>query len=278
MTWQNSVCMSVGRVSCPDVNDLVIGVPTKKTSAIDEFYASTNTTLTRIDPAFLVNYGDEIAGLLFVGLISSTENYFRDILGFILTVCPIAQAHSADEKVQLGSLLWSEGNLQNRSAFEFFAFSSADNINKAIKNFVNYQIRSNGTFALMLKEYDKLCELRHAVVHSGHIVAGKNAIKLGLNRTNDPLKVRLQYAELQATGSVCTALVQAANNELFEALVIRWARDWRALPSWNPSVELSLLKKLREAFLSQRDAKNHTIGNERSFKLLLSHVKTAFNI
>ncbi|QTN29970.1 hypothetical protein HZ993_09270 [Rhodoferax sp. AJA081-3] len=278
MTWQNSVCMSVGRVSCPDVNKLVVGVPSKKTSAIDNFYSSTSTTLTKIDPAFFVNYGEEIAGLLFVGLISSTENYFRDILGLTLTLCPIAQAHSADEKVQLGSLLWSEGNLQNRSAFEFFAFSSADNINKAIKNFVNYQIRSNGTLDLMLREYDKLCELRHAVVHSGHIVAGKNAIKLGLSRTKDPLKVRLQYAELQAAGSVCTALVQAANNELFEALVTRWAKDWRALPSWSPSEELALLKRIREAFLSQRDAKNNTIGNERSLKSLLSHVKTAFNI
>lgn len=44
---------------------------------------------------------------------------------------------------------------------------------------------------------------------------GKNAIKLALRHSGQPLKVTLNYAGLQATGSVCTALVQAANTEPF---------------------------------------------------------------
>jgi hypothetical protein len=278
MTWRNSVCMSMGRVACPDVNSMVLGVTGTRSSAIDDFYASTNTALTRIDPNFLATYGDEIAGLIFVGIISSTENYFRDILGFILTICPVAQAHSADEKVQLGSLLWAEGSLQNRSAFEFHAFSSAENIKRAIYNFTSYQVRPNGTFSLMLPEYDKLCELRHAVVHSAHLVAGKNAIKLGLRRTVSPLKVRLGYSELQAAGSVCTALVQSANNELFEALVLKWATAWRQRPSWEPADELRLIKKIRAAFLSRRDGTNGTITNAKSINQFIAQVRAEYNI
>ncbi len=278
MTWQNSVCMSIGRVTCPDVNGLVMAIPRQDKSAIDEFYASTSATLTKIDPKFLATYGEDIAGLLFVGLISSTENYFRDILGFILSICPISQANSAGEKVQLGSLLWAEDHLQNRSAFEFLPFSNADNIRKAITSFTRHTIKQNGTSDLMLKEYDKLCELRHAVVHSGHIVAGKNAIKLGLRRSSSSLKVRICYADLQATGSVCTALVQAANNELFEAMVARWATDWRNLPNWDPSQESKLLLKLRTGFLSTRDHDNNTISNKQSTRSLKSRIKAAFNI
>lgn len=278
MTWKNSACMSIGRVTCPDVNGLVLAIPRQDNSAIDEFYASTSATLTKIDPAFLAKYGEDIAGLLFVGLISSTENYFRDILGFILSICPIAQAHAADEKVQLGSLLWAEDHLQNRSAFEFMPFSNAENVRKAITNFACHTIKQKGTSDLMLKEYDKLCELRHAVVHSGHIVAGKNALKLGLRKSSSPLKVRICYADLQASGSVCTALVQAANNELFEAMVARWAVNWRNLPNWDPSQESRLLRKLRIGFLSTRDYDNNTISNKRSIRTLTSRIKASFNI
>jgi len=278
MTWKNSACMSIGRSLCPDMNNLVSMAPASKSSAIDNFYVATTPTLTRIDPTFLSTYGDDISGLLFVGLVSSTENYFRDILGLILTICPCAQAHAADEKVQLGSLLWAENSLQNRSAFEFMAFSSAENIRKAIGNFAHYQIRKAGNFDVALKEYDKLCELRHAVVHSGHIVAGKNAIKLGLARTSKTLKVRLCYADLQSAGSVCTALVQAANTELFEVLVSRWAQDWRVLPSWQPAREMPALRKLRDGFLSKRDQANKTIPTSRTLAALMAELQTVFNL
>lgn len=278
MTWRNSVCMSIGRVVCPDVNTLVTPIAIQRPSAIDDFYASTGTALTKVDPNFVKTYGDDVVGLLFVGLISSTENYFRDILGFVLTICPIAQSHSSEEKVQLGSLLWAEGSLQNRSAFEFQAFSSEDNVRKAVSKFANYQIRKNGVFDLMLREYDQLCELRHAVVHSGHIVAGKNAIKLGLKKSSKPLKVKLGYAELQAAGSVCTALVQSANNELFEELSTRWATKWRQLPSWIPEDEIRLLRKIRIAFLSKRDKTNKAILGETNEKLFEAKMRADFNI
>lgn len=270
--------MSIGRVTCPDTNSLVTPMTGKRPSAIDDFYASTSTALTKVDPTFIATYGDDVVGLLFVGLISSTENYFRDILGFTLTICPVSQAHSSGEKVQLGSMLWAEGSLQNRSAFEFHAFSSAESIRKAVQNFTCYQVRTNGTFASMLNEYDKLCELRHAVVHSGHIVAGKNALKLGLKRSAIPLKVKLGYAELQAAGSVCTALVQAANTELFEELIVRWATTWRKLPSWMPSDEVKLLRAIRAAFLSKRDGANKTITGASKGVQFEADVRAEFNL
>ncbi len=270
--------MFVGRVSCPDANTLVSPATlNSRTSSIDLFYSATHQTLTKITPAFLQTYGDEMSGLLFVGLISSTEDYFRNVLGFILSTCPNARAHAADEKVQLGSLLWSGDQLQNRSAFEFLAFSSAANIRKAVENFACHQVRQGGAFDGMLKEYDKLCELRHAVVHSGHLVAGKNALKLALRHSGKPLKVSLNYAALQATGTVCTALVQAANTELFEALVGRWAKDWRRLGSWDTAQETRLFNKLRTGFLSKRDYDNHAIPRLSPAALRLL-VRQAYNL
>lgn len=270
--------MFAGRAACPDANSMVsAALVNKKTSSIDKFYASTHQTLTQIDPKFLNTYGDEMAGLLFVGLISSTEDYFRNILGFILATCPKARAHAADEKVQLGSLLWAKDQLQNRSAFEFMAFSSADNISKALSKFACHNVRQGGAFDGMLKEYDKLCELRHAVVHSGSYVAGKNAIKLALRHSLQPLKVSLNYRNLQSAGSVCTALVQAANIELFEAMISRWAQDWRRLSSWDAEQEEKLFKNIRAGFFSKRDQSNRAIPIISSARLL-EQIRDEYNL
>ncbi len=278
MTWKNSISMNIGRSYCPDVNNLVIESNDKPASPIDAFYSSTNEILTKIDPVYFSTYSENITGLLLVGLISATENYFRDILGSILTICPTSQAHAADEKIQLGSMLWSQNDMHNRSAFEFMAFSSGENINKTMKNFTSYQIKTKGNWDAMLGEYDKLCELRHAIVHSGHIVAGKNAIKLGLKRNKQTLKVKFTYASLQDAGKVCTALIQAANNELFELLIERWAGDWRKLPSWDVAREVTLLKDIRDTFISKRDSDNKAIVNSRSQKELLTQLRAAFNL
>lgn len=242
MTWKNSVSMSIGPFSCPSVDTFVIEQNQNSISPIDAFYEATGDILTKASPEFINMYGEEIVGLLFVGLISATENYFRDILGAILAICPLSQVHSADEKIQLGSHLWGPKDLHNRCAFEFMAFSSAKNVKDTFKNFTAYTINQNGVWNLMLPEYDKLCEFRHAVVHSGHIIAGKNALKLRLRSSKKVMKLSLDYARMQAAGRVCTAFVQAVNNELFEMMVSRWAVEWRRLPSWSEEQESSLKK------------------------------------
>lgn len=277
MTWQDSVCMSTGIFPCPNVDDFVVEIEKNSISAIDAFYTSTTEIMTKATPDFFATYGEDLAGLLFVGLISATENYFRDILGTILSLCPIAQMHSADEKIQLGSLLWGPRYLHNRSAFEFMAFTSAKNIKETFQKFTKHTINQHGLWNSMLEEYDKLCEFRHAVVHSGHIIAGKNAVKLRLKPSRQVMKFKLSYALMQSAGRVCTSFAQAANNELFEMLVRRWAIDWRKLPSWTLEQEL-LIKLIHSSFLSKRDRQNKSIQNIKTFPSFLAEVKSEFDL
>lgn len=278
MSWQNSVCFYGGVVASPDVNTLVCPHSNAHSSAIDSFYESTSATLTRIGPDYFTTFGDQVSGLLLVGLISATENYFRDVISFILDVCPTSRARSAEEKVQLGSLLWSKDILKNRSALEFTAFSSAENIKKTLEKFTGIKIRDTSDFSKMLDEYDKLCELRHAVVHSGYLVAGKNAIRLGLRETTTALRINFGYAEIQAAGSICTALIQASNNDLFEELVKRWATTWRNSPSWDPSKERVVLEAIQKFFASQRDTRNRSIPNPLSIDDLLTKLKAHYSL
>jgi hypothetical protein len=269
--------MSLGKKSVPNVDTLTTETAVPACSAIDTFYSATKA-ITTIPPNLLASHSGDIVGLIFVGLISATENYFRDILGFILSVCPIAQSHSADEKIQLGSLLWAPAELHNRTAFEFMAFSSGENIRKTVQNFINYQVKKNGTWEAMLPEYDKLCEFRHAIVHSGHVLAGKNAVKLGLKKSPKCLRVCISYANLQTAAEICTAFIQAANNELFEEVIGRWADGWRSQASWCDNEQERLFNVVYQAFLSKRDYANKTFNNRCAKKKLMAMVKAEYNL
>lgn len=278
MTWKNSVCMATSTSPGLSARDYVEQVADGTASAIDSFYSATSDILIKLTPEFFEDHSDYITGLLFIGLISATENYFRDVLGFTLSICPISQSSAAEEKIQLGSMLWGAGNAHGRSAFEFMAFSASENITKTFAKFTGYQIKNGFGWHNSLRDYDQLCELRHGIVHSGHLISGKNAIRLGLSPTKSTLKVTVTYANLQVAGAVCTNLVQAANNELFELLVSRWASQWRALPSWDKNAEEQLFAKIWQAFYSKRDGANGSITNLRDMTVCLSEARAEFNL
>lgn len=278
MNWKNCTCQTSPRILIPDVNLYVGNSPTINISSIDRFYNSTEDILTKITPTYFTSYTPEITSLLYIGLISATENYFRDILGFILSICPIARENASEEKVQLGSFLWGGSELHNRTAFDFIAFSSSRNIKETINKFINYQIAPKGTWSAMLSEYDKLCEIRHGIVHSGHVLSGKNALKLGLTPTKLSMKTNPSYATLQEAGSICTTLTQSANNELFELLVDRWAKGWRRLPSWDPRSEYELIKKLYLGFHSDKDFSRGRIANPLTIKKLAHRIRKDYGI
>lgn len=278
MTWKNCVCMLTPVPSALDPHAVIKEVSPSKLSSIDKFYEATSPVLVSIGPAYFSTHPKEINNLIFVALITATENYFRDILGFIIQICPTSKSASADERVQLGSFLWGVKDFHSRTAFEFVAFSASKNIRDTVNKFTGHQIKQTGVWSRMLVEFDKLCEIRHAIVHSGHIVAGKNALKLDLKKTDKLMHVAVDYSQVQHAGSICTSLVQAANNELFEVMIERWAVDWRKLGSWDSSRAEELFGKIWSNFLSTRDYANGSISLKLSKKKALTHIKASFGI
>lgn len=278
MTWKNSVNMPNIGLTVQNAELFVEEICISKKSAVDNFYSTTSEINTKCTPDFVSTNGTTISGLMLVGLISATENYFRDILGSILSICPISQNKSAEQKIQLGSLLWTEGSALNKTAFEFMAFSNSKNVTETFNNFISHTIAQHGAWKSWLSEYDKLCELRHAVVHSDHIIAGKNAIKLALQKNKNPLRIKVDYANLQNASLVCTSMIQAANNELFEMVIKRWAESWRQHGASPTLTSDKMLLTIRNIFLSKRDRGNSTIPNKQSDNIFIANIKSDFNL
>ncbi|WP_175752464.1 hypothetical protein [Burkholderia ambifaria] len=195
-----------------------------------------------------------LANLYFAGLISYTENYFREIFSRILEVCPTSQAKASSRDVKLGSVMWYRTGKLERSAFEHFSFASSEGIIETCKRFFDITINDKSDCYAVLQEYDRLCELRHGVVHSGGIMSGKNSLKLQLPQTENDTLVFVDFNGFQEAAQICTDLVAAANTDLFRILATRWRDDWpKRVPNWNADMSKARFDQVWQAFYSSRD-------------------------
>ncbi len=162
-------------------------------------------------------------------------------------------------------------------AFEHISLASADNINNTAKKFIGIDLKSNG-LGTILGEFDKICEMRHGIVHSGNVLAGKNGIKLKLQSTNDITKIDIGFAEFQEVMSICNALVVDSNKLLFVEISKRWATSWRNTPGWNNSEASLKFKKIWSVFYSDRDQQNGTIPENMTWIKCRNQIMREFNI
>jgi hypothetical protein len=273
--WHSCVCQDASAARIVDVLSYAVPDAASSVSPIDRFYILSRDILKAAHPDLLKAH-PTTGPLFLVGLISATENYFRDVLARVIRVCPIAQMESSDEMIRLGSVVWHGGIEVERGAFEHIAFTAAKNIFTTCLKFLGYQLKAKGGAMVMLEEFEKVCELRHAIVHSGTLMTGKNALRLDIARQATPLRVQVDYAKLQECGAICNSLVVAVNIELFQELAKRWATSWRDKPSWVPANEEKRFKEVWDIFHSETDATEGQISKPLSMDDCRKAVLTEF--
>lgn len=275
--WRNSITQSCAPERISNINSYICITRVVTESPIDIFYKYTRNILLPANPVFL-NQHPSIGPLLLVGVVSATENYFRDILSGVIQICPIAQASSAGQAINLGSVIWHSGVNVGRGSFENISLAGRDSIIKTCRNYLKLEIDKQSLTYAILEEYDKVCELRHSTVHSGTIVAGKNAIKLGISPCCDTVGIKVGFDEIQECASICTTLIVSFNIEIFTILCKRWAVDWRQKPSWNSSKQNDVFNKIWKLCFSRMDESNRTITHQLSMVKCRNMVKREYGL
>lgn len=220
-------------------------------SPIDSFYTDRNNLVISMTPTIIESH-PSLSPLALVGLISITENYFRNLLSELIRICPLAKELSAERTLNLASIWFGNANVE-RGAFEGVSFSSTEEIKKNIKKILNFDVEKVGDLDTPLNHFAQLCELRHSIVHSAGILSGRNAIKLHLPASKDDLKIVVGYDEFQEAVGVCTSLVQAINHQLFDEMVKRWLHRWPQTPVYRGADKLKLFRLVWNAFISKQD-------------------------
>lgn len=274
--WRSCISQSVGSERISDIKDYVSTIGAIQRSPIDEFYHESKTILT-LFPYEVWGSNSWTGSLASIAIVSTVENYYRQIFSYILKLCVDTKKNAASNNVNLGSVIWHPLSEVERGAFEHISLASSESINNISKKYVGIDLKKSG-LGIILDEFDKVCELRHSIVHSGKVVAGKNGIKLQLKSSDSITKVDIGFEQFQKIMSVCNALVVDSNKTFFEVIVKRWATTWRSAPNWEASHESSKFKDIWNAFFSKRDEENGTISENMTWVKCKNRVAKEFNI
>lgn len=254
INWKDCVNKSAGNERIQNIQSYLTKEIISYKAPIDKFYAEVKKIIIYSSDIRMLEENDFLGPLLYVGIISRTENYIREILAECIKFCPICKSETANRNVSLGSIMWQKNGEFENGIFENISFSDSSAIKKELKNCLRVDINKNDLLNEILDEFDKLCQMRHAIVHSSRVLAGKNAIQLNIPPSNEKLSIRVGYAQLQECASICTACVMAFNLKLFKVMGHRWAVDWRHLTNfWDTEKEDEYFSRIWDVFSSKID-------------------------
>jgi len=254
--WKKSVSACASTVTIRNISNYVEAFGDSN-SPIDSFYGGRNELLRSISPSYAIA-NPSIPPLVLVGLISLTENYFREILAGVICICPKAKQKSANKSVNLATAWFGFGEME-KGAFENTSFSDPKTVKKNLNDLTGVNVSNSNQISTPLEEFGRLCELRHAIVHSAGLLAGKNAVKLELPNSRNSTKVKIGYSEIQEAAEICTALVCAVNLELFINTSAKWLNEWPRTPAYRGQNSNALFKKVWILFYSHFDGSNGLI-------------------
>lgn len=275
--WMHSVNQIVGTTKINDINNYVECCDFKYESPIDKFYSSTFEVLKVGTPEFFKE-NQKLASLFVVGLVSAAENYFRDILSSIIRICPLAQRTASEQSINLGSVVWHGFGQVERGAFEHLSFADQEIIKKTCNKFIDFAINDNSPIDIILREFDKVCELRHGIVHSSSVLPGKNAVKLQIPGDRGPISIKIEFQQLQECALICNSLVATFNCFLFKEMCRRWAIVWPKENTWVDSKKKEKFIFIWKTFFSKIDNDRHNIPFSISRTKCRNLIMKQFNI
>lgn len=252
--WHKSVCRPGASFTAPNFSNYVVGSTDESASPVHVFFKETERLNKKGSPDFFAE-NSELSSFLVVALASHTENYFRSLFSALLMVCPVSQVKASARDMKLGSAIWHRVGKLERGAFEHFSFASADNIIDTLSRYFDIRLDEKSDPYPLLQQFDSLCELRHAIVHSGGLVSGKNALRLQMPKSRAPMRVNISFDRFQEASMMCTALICSINIDLFKRFSERWRDKWpNAMHGWDDVMRRERFNQLWHLFRSERDA------------------------
>ena len=220
-------------------------------SPIDDYYAYVEELLKLgLPKAFDEN--STLGKLLLLGLVSGVENYVRAILAGLIRVCPICRATASDHQIPFGAIDFYGDEGVELSLFDATSLAGDDEIRKKTQKLLALPVPSQGSLDGALKEFGKVCELRHAAIHARGRLGRGNARALGLGPQNENSVLTLTYSGIQTAGAICHSMVRSYNRFLFRETIQRWIAHSRFTGDWGS--DGATFSELFNMFHSKTDA------------------------
>lgn len=239
-------------------------------SPIDAFYEEHQglTSLSGLvsTAAIVPNLRPILARQLVLGYVSATETYMRHMLAGAVALCPHVRRRAADLSISFSAVDFYAVSEIEHALFERENFSGEREIATALRNRLGIDVKAPTPLAAALSDFGKLCELRHAIVHSRGLVSSINARKVGYTAASR-VHVQVDTGELLDVAAVCMNLVREVNDEAARSMLWEWIVGGQVVGRKRDDARR--VNRLVSLFTSSRDAIAGTPGIPRGIDDLL---------
>ena len=156
-------------------------------------------------------------------MIAAVESYLRTLFRRLIALDEICQEQVHNQDVSYGAAIHLAKELLPEAILERISFVSRNSIANAIKDLLAIKGALPPELETAIKDYVRVCQLRHCAVHRFGKLGVSNAISLGLSDHKTLLEkpLRLDYVALQNTIAISTGMVKTLNNFLFNEMLSR---------------------------------------------------------
>lgn len=188
----------------------------------------------------------QLNNLVFLGYMSAVESYFRCLVRQLIWADELTAESVEDVKITFGAARHAKQELLPEVLMEEMTFITLDSVKDLLTKIIGIPI---GGISDVVKEYDRICQLRHCIVHRFGRLGSKNAMKLGFgsHRTLLEKKIKIRCHQLEALAFNLLNFVKAINNHIYAGVMKRSAErsvEWK----WNSDVDRTLFEQMYAVF------------------------------
>ncbi len=190
-------------------------------SAIDQFLERLHS-INRLSPQPL--QFDALQGqLVLLGVIAAVESYLRTLFRKIICVDALSKECAYKRDISYAAAIHMDRDMLPEAILERISFISQQSIVDAIRDILGIKGAVPNVVESSIKDYVRICHLRHCAVHRFGRLGASNAVALGIDDHKELLEkpLALSYTSLQTSILICTNLVKTINNHLFNELLSR---------------------------------------------------------
>jgi hypothetical protein len=200
--------------------------------------------------------------LVLLGVIAAVESYFRTLFRRLIAFDPVCQASVEERDVSYSAAIHLSRDMLPEAMLERISFVSSTNITTAIRELIGIKGNIPVDLDTAIKDYVKVCHLRHCAVHRFGKLGVSNAISLGLSEHKALLEkpLKLDYVALQNTIAISTCLVKTLNNHLFNELLSRVpSSNWTGQYAKDKPMFISYYNLFSDRISSNRSAQANQV-------------------
>lgn len=173
-------------------------------------------------------YKPILGSLVYLGMVSAAESYFRSLLRRLIIADPVCQSNASSRSVTYGAVLHHQDHLLPEALFENLSLASTKNVASELKVLcgITQMTKDGGTpsqLRLLFENFESICQIRHCGIHRFGKLGSQQALRLGIESHSLLLEkpLTLSVAHLQDIAEALEALIRGVNSYCFADIIKR---------------------------------------------------------